>query len=178
MDMIIINSPSHTLFEKMWHTYEVSFPYYEKRLKSDQIKALKDNRYMIYAISDQEKYIGFISIWVFHNYCFIEHFAIEPSERGKSYGKEIIRKLQQLYTEKVIILEIDPPNDDISMRRLAFYENLGFKLSDVFHLNLPYRRDGVGHRLFIMTYPNKISTLEYEIFNRFLNNEIIEYCET
>lgn len=175
--MIIVNSQSHPLFESVWRTYECSFPEFEKRIKNDQIRVLEDGRYKVYAITDEGCYVGFITIWDFDKYCFIEHFAIDPEDRGKSYGKEIIKKIQQLYIGKVIILEIDPPIDDISKRRLSFYEGLGFIISDTHHLNLPYRKGGEGHRLYVMTYPNPITQSEYEIFNNFLYTEVIAYCE-
>lgn len=177
MKMIIINSHSHPLFESVWGTYECSFPEFEKRTKRDQIAVLADERYKVYAITDADRYIGFVTIWEFDKYCFIEHFAIDPKNRGKSYGKEIIREIQQFYNGKVVILEIDPPIDDISKRRLRFYEGLGFIISDVHHLNLPYRKGGEGHRLYIMTYPSPLNSLEYKVFNDFLYTEVIAYCE-
>lgn len=175
--MIIVNNQSHPLFESVWSTYECSFPEFEKRVKRDQIKVLEDNRYKVYAILDNKDYVGFITIWDFDKYCFIEHFAIDPINRGKSYGKEIIKKIQSLYSNRIVILEIDPPIDDISKRRLKFYEGLGFIISDLHHLNLPYRKGGEGHRLYIMTFPNPITQDEYEAFNDFLYTEVIQYCE-
>lgn len=177
MEIITVNSKSHPLFESVWRTYECSFPEFEKRTKRDQIKVLEDNRYKVYAISDEGNYVGFITLWEFNKYCFIEHLAIDPINRGKSYGKAIINKLQSQHQDKIIILEIDPPIDDISKRRLKFYEGLGFIISDLHHFNLPYRKGGEGHRLYIMTYPNPITQEEYEIFNNFLYTEIIQYCE-
>lgn len=177
MDTILITDESHPLFDSVWATYNFSFPEFEKRLKRDQINVLKDERYKMFAIVEDDLYIGFIMIWEFDNFCFIEHFAIDPSNRGKSYGRSIIKEIQKQFADKTIILEIDPPIDEISIRRLNFYTSLGFIFSDIYHLNLPYQIGGEGHQLNIMAYPSPISESEYNVFNNFLNTEVIKYCQ-
>lgn len=177
MNTILIKNEFHPLFESVWNTYDLSFPEFEKRIKSDQIAVLKDKRYNLFALIEDDLYLGFIMTWEFGNFCFIEHFAIDSANRGKSYGGSVIKEIQKQFNDKTIILEIDPPIDEISVRRLNFYKSLGFILSDIYHLNLPYRIGGEGHQLNIMTYPLPISESEYNAFNNFLNTEVIKYCQ-
>ena len=76
---------------------------------------------------------------------------------------------------KTIILEIDPPKDEISVRRRGFYERNGFKLND-FELFAPaYTRGGSDFELKIMTYPGKISKELYDDFYEFLCAKVKMY---
>lgn len=45
--------------------------------------------------------------------------------RGRGYGAQALSLLGE--RKKTVILEIDPPNDEVSVRRKAFYERAGYK---------------------------------------------------
>ena len=45
--------------------------------------------------------------------------------RGRGYGAQALSLLGE--RKKTVILEIDPPNDEVSARRKAFYERAGYK---------------------------------------------------
>lgn len=68
---------------------------------------------------------------------------------------------------KTLILEIEPPKDDISKRRKGFYERCGFTENFFTHIHPPYHKINEGHELTIMTCPKQISQ---EIFDTFLVN--------
>ncbi len=78
---------------------------------------------------------------------------------------------------ETIVLEIDPPVDDISIKRLGFYSNLGFKLQEFEHIHPPYRKEYKGHKLKIMTFNRNLSEDEYNKFNVFLKERIMKYSE-
>ena len=77
--------------------------------------------------------------------------------------------------DKTIILEIDPPKDEISVRRRGFYERNGFKLNDFEHFAPAYTSGGSDFELKIMTYPGKISKELYDDFYEFLCAKVKMY---
>lgn len=76
--------------------------------------------------------------------------------------------------KKTVILEIDPPNDEVSARRKAFYERAGYRTNPFEHIHPPYRSEYKGHRLVVMIYPAAISENEYKNFNSYLENVVMK----
>ena len=76
--------------------------------------------------------------------------------------------------QKTVILEIDPPNDDVSVRRKAFYERAGYRANPFEHIHPPYHSEYNGHRLVVMTCPTAISENEYKNFNSYLENVVMK----
>ena len=72
------------------------------------------------------KTISFIASWEFPKFLFIEHLAVDPCCRGKGMGSKIMKEFIN-NSKKPIILEIEIPKDEISIKRKKFYEKLGFK---------------------------------------------------
>ena len=70
--------------------------------------------------------------------------------------------------------EIDPPNDDVSVRRKAFYERAGYRANPFEHIHPPYHSEYKGHRLVVMTCPTAISENEYKNFNSYLENVVMK----
>lgn len=75
---------------------------------------------------------------------------------------------------KTVILEIDPPVDTVSEKRLHFYKKCGFVKNDFKHIHPPYHRENYGHSLVIMTYPQQITQNEYDCFNKYLEEKIMK----
>ncbi|MFQ7502317.1 MAG: GNAT family N-acetyltransferase [Alistipes finegoldii] len=71
-----------------------------------------------------DEFIGILFHWGADGYRYVEHLAVSPALRGQNMGSAAL----SAFCRKVgrVILEIDPPVDDISIRRLHFYERLGF----------------------------------------------------
>ncbi len=177
MKFLNINNSSDPNFKLSWQTYFSSFPDYEKRTLSMHEEAAKDSRFELKAIYDNEKYIGFIFYWDISPFIFIEHFAIDEKARNKSYGSKIINKVISDNPNSTIILEIDPPIDEISKRRLSFYSRLGFVNNDILHYNLPYKKDLELYRLNLLSHGRLIDDLEYKLFHSLLLDSAEKYCE-
>ena len=71
---------------------------------------------------------------------------------------------------KTIILEIDPPVDEKSKRRMGFYERVGFLPNSFDHIHPPYHNGIKGHELVVMSYPDKLSISEYDLFFQYLKS--------
>lgn len=62
--------------------------------------------------------------WETETFIYVEHFFILPHLRGHACGSRALALLGG--RGKTVILEIDPPADDVSLRRRGFYERAAF----------------------------------------------------
>lgn len=69
--------------------------------------------------------------WRREKFVYLEYFAVDASLRGQGAGQRILEELRDAFPHKVI-LEIDPPEDGISRRRLGFIR--GTALSPILNL--------------------------------------------
>lgn len=95
-----------------------------------------------------------------------------PEMRGRGCGAQALSLLGE--RKKTVILEIDPPNDEVSVRRKAFYERAGYRANPFEHIHPPYHSEYKGHRLVVMTCPTAISENEYKNFNSYLENVVMK----
>lgn len=90
------------------------------------------------AYLDQEKLVGF-SYTVKGQSCdFLLFLAVAESHQSQGYGTAILQKVKEKAGKKPLIVTIEPPfevseNAEQRLRRLAFYEKNGFKLTDHFY---------------------------------------------
>lgn len=171
MEFIRITNSDTEEYKKAMELYSISFPLHEQRKSNSQLKIMDDPNYYFNIILDNKKFVGIILCWKKDNFIYVEHLCISPKMRNRKYGQRALELLSS--EQKVIILEIDPPIDDISIRRLSFYERCGFFKNIYSHIHPPYREENKGHNLVIMSYPKKITDKEYAIFNDYLKNHIM-----
>lgn len=120
--------------------YEESFPPDERRPYADaaslrQFVDTTDGRFRILGCFGNGQLIGFISYWVFDGYHYIEHFAVDSTQRGNNIGGRMLDSFLSDISGQVL-LEVELPEDEMSRRRIAFYERHGFRC----HHGLPYRQ--------------------------------------
>jgi ribosomal protein S18 acetylase RimI-like enzyme len=120
--------------------YEMSFPPKERREHTQLVQLLSNPRCHINNIYQNDVLAGLITFWDFKQFVYIEHFAIFPYLQGKGIGKQVIQKLLNS-TVKPLLLEVEPPLDDQSKKRIKFYSNIGFNLLNRVYVQPSY--DGV-----------------------------------
>lgn len=162
-------------FEALWELYEASFPAYENRTLPDQKRAMEDERYHVDLIYEEDQWQGFVMYWQAPGYFYVEHFAVFPCGRGKGYGSKVLTSLKE--KGQPVLLEIDPPEEEISIRRKGFYERNGFCANPYDYQHIPYKKDDVPHPLVVMTWPEPISEEIYQGFRRFMRDVVMEYSE-
>lgn len=84
------------------------------------------------------KPVGFVTYWDFDTYYYIEHFAIDPSQRNGGYGRKVLDYLKEQFGRPVV-LEVELPQDELSTRRIQFYQRLGYRLWENEYRQPPYR---------------------------------------
>lgn len=125
--------------EQVKATYEASFPATERRDFELVRTLVKENPlFTLYALLRGETYVGFITAWRFDSFVYIEHFAIEEVARNGGIGAEALGQFLS-FTSLPVVLEVELPADDLSRRRVRFYERLGFVLDSHVYFQPPYR---------------------------------------
>lgn len=164
-----INDP---IYSKLNQLYEISFPLHEKRTAEHQLTALKNDLYHLICFIEQEELVGFVGLWDFADYVYIEHYAINSALRGKGYGTLLLETLLS-ETDKTVILEIDPVVDTVSEKRLRFYRKLGFVENAYPHEHPPYREGFQPHSLTVLSSGKPIAEREYRRFKRDLDDIVM-----
>lgn len=159
------HDPALNFIQKL---YEDAFPLYERREWSSLLELLpKEEDMHLDLIYSSDGYIGFLIWWQIESSFFIEHFAIDPQLRGKSYGAAVLEHYGKL---GAIILEVEPPDDSYAVRRIGFYERQGYQLLDVTYRQPCYRDVKVSYPMLLMSntpfLKNDITTLSGLIKNR------------
>lgn len=172
MEFRRLSAADNDLYEKAIALYKISFPHHEQRESGSQIAIMGNKEYHFNIIYDENIWVGIILCWETQDFIYVEHFCILPSMRNKCYGQKTLQLLNT--SEKTVILEIDPPIDDISIKRKSFYERTGYHVNSFVHIHPPYDKEYNGHNLVVMSYPNCLSEKEYTIFNDYLKNVVMK----
>lgn len=152
--------------------YAVSFPYHEQRGDGAQAAALASADYRFELIYNGDAFVGLMLCWETEGFIYVEHFCTAPEIRGRGIGAAALSLLAQ--SGKKIILEIDPPVDEISRRRRNFYERAGFAENPFAHVHTPYHAGFSGHPLVVMSYPGALTEAEYRRFDDYLKNVVMK----
>lgn len=164
MYSISIENKNDLYFEKAWQIYLESFPEQERRTINEQEKILKNKNFNMNCYIKNDLLIAIVFFWDINirdkNYTFLEHFAVNSKLRGKSYGSKILNEF--IENNKNIILEIEPIIDEITQKRLKFYEKFGFVINKHEHFQVPFRKNAKELKLILMSQNSELSNKEYE----------------
>lgn len=179
MDMLKVLPSDSKLWEQVWRLYTESFPEWERRKISSHRRAVEDADFHTYIAVDNGNMLALLFYWESGDMIFIEHVAVNPQMRGKNVGSELLRQFMDNNPDKTIILEIDPPEDEVSQRRLVFYDRLGFKRNsgDFDYTHPSYVRGGKVHRLELLSYPGPISVQKFGEFKKYMSEKVLKYID-
>ncbi len=154
------------VFEKM----TTAFPYEERRDFLDQVECLKNEHFKFSEIYDGDTAVGFTALWFFRSFVFIEHIAIDEDKRGGGYGSKTIELIKETY-KLPLILEAEAPVTEQQIKRIKFYNRLGFKVND-YGYEQPSYHNAESVPLMILSYPNLLNNSEFEEFLRETRKEV------
>ncbi len=170
--------PFRTPGDKGWdeaaELYHNSFPRKELRSEADHQRALADPRFTADGIWLGDAFAGILYHWRFGEAYYVEYFAVLPALRGRNVGSEA---LASFCRERRVILEIDPPEDDISVRRLNFYRRQGFIDNPHDYIHPSYCRPFEPHRLVLMSRPGVLGDEEADRLTEFVRSVVLKYSE-
>ena len=147
-----IGSVNNPHFKDVVRLYRNSFPTNERRSVKGLSEQLKNKLVFLNAIieSSSNQCIGFVLLWKFSKFTYIEHFALIPSKRNQGFGRQILKILQN--ENLPIILEVEPVNSDVSANRVNFYQSLGFKMENYGYFQPAYGKNKKSIPMNLMTY--------------------------
>ena len=170
---IPFKSRSDKGWAEAWALYEASFPDCERWDGTGYDRAFGDPHFEADGIWRGDEFIGILFHWNAGDYRYVEHLAVSPRLRGQNMGSKALAAFCQ---GRRVILEIDPPVDEISICRKGFYERCGFTENPYAHVHPPYHPGNPGHRLVVMSSPEKLTPDAYERFYRFLLDTVMKHA--
>ena len=150
-------------FDQVYTLMEESFPKDEYRDYQKQKELFQNPEF--------REIKAFFAVWEFETFIYVEHFAVNPVLRNGGVGSRMLKALTE-DAEKMIILEVEPPTEEIAVRRVRFYERNGFFFNDY-----PYIQPSMGEGrketpLFLMSTERKIDEEEYRMIRNTLYTKV------
>jgi ribosomal protein S18 acetylase RimI-like enzyme len=118
---------SQSELEDIKSLYLTAFPSAERREYSGLIQQLNNVECNLNLIIADQIIAGFIITWDFKEFVFAEHFAVKSEYRGLGIGEGTLTLIKENFN-KPIVLETELSLDEISSRRIKFYQLNGFHL--------------------------------------------------
>lgn len=166
------------LFERVYEIMSASFPETEYRTKPGQEKLLNRPEYRLIGESDhREGTIAFLAVWEFPELCFIEHLAVDPTVRGGGVGNKLVQRYLEEQSIQPTILEVELPENELSARRIKFYERIGFHLNEFSYEQPPLREGAKPLPLKIMSYPEPLTEQEFHTCKDILYSQVYDIKE-
>ena len=172
----LLTGPADPYYPQAAAIYAQSFPLHEQRLPHQQEAAWAHPQYRYHLFVEDQELVGVLLTWETEDFCYVEHFAISAQVRGRQFGSRILQQYcqQQASDGRRVILEIDPPADDLSRRRQAFYQRLGFAECPFSHRHPAYRPGFPPHPLVVLSFPQALSPEQYAAFSHYLQQVVMQ----
>ncbi|PKP20839.1 MAG: GNAT family N-acetyltransferase [Bacteroidetes bacterium HGW-Bacteroidetes-19] len=155
-----IQSSQDSRFEETWELYQSSFPPHEQRPLFVQKWTLRKPEYHCDIILQNEQLIALLFWWEIDTFRFIEHFAINQNIRNQGIGTQLIKEFISL-SEQHVLLEVEPEQIEVNLKRIRFYERLSFEINP-FPYAQPSFRDGEPPiPLHLMSYPKQLTQEQF-----------------
>lgn len=155
--------------------YEHSFPLQEQRTYEDHLRALADPLFRADTFWADGVLAGIVYHWATPVGRYVEYLAVAPAMRGRGVGSEAFGAFCR--RERRVVLEIEPPEDGPTVRRLRFYERLGFAASDYPYVHPSYTRAFEPYRLVLMSRPGPLCDDDARRIEHFVRERALRYSE-
>ena len=130
----------HPYLESIRGWYMDAFPIDERRSFDDLLGLLSCADMHLCGLVNNTQLVGFIIYWQWDDLVFVEHFTIDPDQRGNQLGQRLLALLLRIECP-YFVLEVEQPEGEISRRRIQFYERQGFWLNAFSYVQPPYQPD-------------------------------------
>ncbi|MDE6574593.1 MAG: GNAT family N-acetyltransferase [Muribaculaceae bacterium] len=121
--------------------YMESFPPEERREWGEITEmAFANEDFALKGIFIDGKLVGIGTRWNLDTFLYIEHLAIDSRMRGHGLGRILLNALCMDKYNRGTILEVEPETDADAMtvKRIAFYKNNGFRIVERDYIQPPY----------------------------------------
>lgn len=126
--------------EELEGLYVASFPPEERRAWSDIVEFARCGTISLYGIRHCGHIAGMVTVWHLDGVDYVEHFAVDPAERGNGLGGRVIEDIVVRAGDRPVVLEVERPgSNDMAARRIGFYSRHGFRaIEDFDYVQPPY----------------------------------------
>ena len=176
---------NETNFPEIYRIMQASFSDDEYRPYDEQLALFEEPEYWIYYMpaigmervgnhstgNSTMHAAGFLAVWEFESFTYIEHFAVDPVLRNSGTGSAMLQELVRKY-QKQICLEVELPEDELTRRRIGFYERNGFVFNEYPYIQPPISKGKSPVPLRIMTYGSAITQDTFEEMKRVLYQRV------
>ena len=126
-------------FDEIFPLLEAAFPVTELRVREEQRKLLQEACYCLYGVRRDGRFAAVFAIWEIDDFLYIEHFSVKEEYRNGGYGGKLLDRLLE-EKGRPMVLEVEVPEDDMTRRRVGFYERHGLVYNDYPYLQPPLRK--------------------------------------
>lgn len=180
MEFIDIQEVSPQTWTEIWNLYEESFPAHERRSREAQLKAFDDPSCRGMIVTDENnRTAAILFYWLYDSTVYLEFLAVHPRMRGRNIGTAVMERILSSHSGCSVILEIEPPQDELTVRRLHFYERLGFTANDYPYIHPSYRigEEACPHPLTLLSHGRKLTPEEFRTFRDFMGGTVLKYSD-
>ena len=165
---------TETTFDEIFPLLESAFPVTELRVKADQRALLQEPCYHLYGVRRDGIFAAVFATWEIDDFLYIEHFAVKEEYRNGGYGGQL---LDTLLEEKgrPMVLEVEEPEDELTRRRIGFYQRHGLVYNEYPYLQPPMRKGQDLLPLKLMTKPAAIDTETYQRYKKRIHMMVYKY---
>ena len=151
-DMVIlqrIRSGKEVAFQKLLELYTEAFPPEERRDTEQLAEWLDTKPAMCFnAVECDGVLAGLVVYWDFGTFYYLEHLAVFADMRNKN-GQQILDWIKE-HLKGIWVLEVEPADTEMAMRRINYYRRNGFQILDKTYMQPSYRSGGEAFPLWIM----------------------------
>ena len=176
IEIITLNHPDD-LNSTFRQIYEEAFPPDERRDWEQLVELLTNPYFCFNGIYNEQKVVGFYTLWNLDQFIFMEHLAIGDSDRGKGFGSQVLQQLL-ITTSTPLILEVESSETHSGLKRIAFYEKMNFKLSECDYYQPPYSTEKKKVRMKIMSNPERILQEDFRSIQTKIYEAVYQHHDT
>ncbi|MCL2560792.1 MAG: GNAT family N-acetyltransferase [Rikenellaceae bacterium] len=170
-----IENSSDLLFSKIYELYLSTFPAAERRNLDSLEQILNcDKNFEMDALMRNGDFVGFFDFWAFEHFTYVEHFAVSSKMRGQNIGSEVVKTFLSRINLPVV-LEVEMPQDEQSIRRVGFYERLGFKVLSHDYAQPYYDGSGKLLPMLLMSNDHHFAEKHFGMIKNTLYRDVYRY---
>lgn len=152
-----ITDSKDTNFARFAFLYQSSFPIEELRPLSKHIDLMKSCPFMeTYCLLEENEVRTIIVLWRLTHCIYIDYLATDVSFRNRHYGEKSLKIFLEKSLQPVVV-EVELPDNELAIRRIGFYQRLGFHLEEHFNYCMPNYNNKGFTPMNLMIYPSLMS---------------------
>ena len=135
---------------RIFFAYEKTFPEDERRDKDQFLALLENPDCFIFGVHHEGNLVGYVILWKFENFHFLEHFEVFEEFRNLKLGSQILSHLKEKFGN--ILLESEPKSlNEMAASRINFYLRNGFSILSKNYIQPSYGAGKNSIKLYLLS---------------------------